>query len=90
MSGRALGVTQEMVDAIPNVEASPLFTDEEKAVVAASTELTKTAKLSDATFERLRRFFDERALVELVINTSIANLNNRVTDSFEADIEPDE
>jgi alkylhydroperoxidase family enzyme len=79
-----------MVDTIPNVEASPLFTEEEKAVVAASTELTKTAKLSDATFERLRRFFVERALVELVINTSIANLNNRVTDSFAADIEPDE
>ena len=90
MSGRVLGVTQEMVDAIPNVDASPLFTDEEKAVVAASTELTKTAKLSDATFARLRQFFDERAMVELVINTSIANLNNRVTDSFAADIEPDE
>ena len=85
-----LGVTQEMVDAIPNVDASPLFTDEEKAVIAASTELTKTAKLSDATFSRLRGFFDERAMVELVINTSIANLNNRVTDSFAADIEPDE
>jgi len=90
VSGRVLGVTQEMVDAIPNVDASPLFTDEEKAVVAASTELTKTAKLSDATFARLRQFFDERAMVELVINTSIANLNNRVTDSFAADIEPDE
>jgi alkylhydroperoxidase family enzyme len=90
VSGRALGVTQEMVDAIPNVDASLLFTDEEKAVVAAATELTKTAKLSDATFERLRRFFDERQLVELVINTSIANLNNRVTDAFAADIEPDE
>lgn len=90
MSGRALGVTQEMVDAIPNVDASPLFTEEEKAVVAASTELTKSAKLSDATFERLRRFFDERQLVELVINTSIANLNNRITDSFQADVEPDE
>ncbi len=90
MSGRALGVTQEMVDAIPNVDASSLFTEEEKAVVAASTELTKSAKLSDATFGRLRRFFDERQLVELVINTSIANLNNRITDSFQADVEPDE
>ena len=31
-----------------------------------------------------------RQLVELVVNTSIANLNNRVTDSFEADVELDE
>lgn len=90
MSGRALGVTQDMVDAIPNAETSPLFTDEERAVVVAGMELTKTAKLSDATFARLRAFFDDRQLIELVVNTSIANLNNRVTDSFGADVEPDE
>lgn len=87
MSGRALGITQEMVDAIPNVDGSPLFTDEEKAVVAASTELTKTARLSDETFARARAYFDERQLVELVVNTSIANLNNRVTDTFTAEVE---
>ena len=77
-----------MIDAIPNADASPLFTDEEKAVIAGSTELTRTAKLSDAVFKRLRAFFDDRALMELVINTSIANMNNRITDSFIADLEP--
>lgn len=89
MQGRALGITQEMIDAIAEVERSPLFTDEEKAVVVASAELTRTARLSDGTFDRLRRFFDERQVVELVITTSVANLNNRVTDSFTAEIEPD-
>lgn len=84
-----LGITQEMVDAIPDVDGSALFTDEEKAVVVASTELTRTAKLSDAAFERLRRLFDERQIVELVVNTSIANLNNRITDSFTAELESD-
>jgi alkylhydroperoxidase family enzyme len=79
-----------MVDAIATAETSALFTDEEKALIAASTELTKTAKLSRGTFDRLRGFFDERALVELVVNTSIANLNNRITDSFTADVETDE
>ena len=68
---------------------SPLFTDEEKAAIAASLELTRTATLSDATFQRIRPYFDDRAMVELVVNTSIANLNNRVTDSFTADVEPD-
>jgi len=77
-----------MVNAVPNADASPLFTDEEKAVIAGSIELTRTAKLSDAMFKRLRGFFDDRALMELVINTSIANMNNRITDSFIADLEP--
>lgn len=83
-----LGITQEMIDAIPNADASPLFTDEEKAAIAASLELTRDAGLSDATFARIRPFFDDRALLELVINTSIANMNNRITDAFITDFEP--
>lgn len=79
-----------MIAAIVNADASPLFTDEEKAAIAASLELTRTATLSEAMFKRVRPFFDDRALIELVVNTSIANLNNRVTDAFVADLEPEE
>lgn len=78
-----------MVDAVPRADASDLFTDEEKALIAASTELTRDAKLSARTFERLRGFFDDEQIVVLILNTSVANLNNRVTDSLEADVEPD-
>jgi len=79
-----------MIEAIEKADASPLFTDQEKAAIAASLELTRTATLSDATFKRVRSFFDDRALIELVVNTSIANLNNRVTDAFVADVEDEE
>ena len=79
-----------MIDSIENADASPLFTDEEKAAIAVSLELTRTATLSEATFKRVRPFFDDRALIELVVNTSIANLNNRVTDAFVADLEQEE
>ena len=82
-----LGITTEMVDLIPEVEHSDLFTDEERAVVAASAELTKTATLSDAMFRRLRARFTDEQIVTLLINTSIANLNNRVTDALSAEVE---
>ena len=82
-----LGITQEMVDLIPDVDRSALFTDEERAVVTASAELTRTATLSDATFERLRAIFTDEQIVTLLINTSIANLNNRVTDALSAEVE---
>lgn len=78
-----------MVEQIGSAESSPLFTDEEKAVLAAGAELTRTARLSEAMIERLKGFFEDRAIVELVVNTSIANLNNRMTDSFVADLEPE-
>jgi alkylhydroperoxidase family enzyme len=78
-----------MVKAIAAADESALFTDEEKTAIAVSTELTKTAGLSPAAFERARKAFDEQALVELVVNASVANLNNRVTDTFTAEPEPD-
>jgi len=78
-----------MIDAIPHADSSPLFTDEEKAAIAASLELTRDAGISDATFARIRPFFDDKALIELVINTSVANMNNRITDSFVTDLEVD-
>jgi len=87
VAGRALGITQQMVDAIGNADASPLFTDAEKAAIAVSIELTKTAKLSHETFARVAKHFNERQLVEIVVNVGVANLNNRVTEAFWAEIE---
>lgn len=77
-----------MIDAIPTVDASSLFTATEKIAVAVSIELTKTASLSEATFRRAAQHFGERQLLELVVNVGVANLNNRVTDAFWADLEP--
>ncbi len=79
-----------MVDSIQEADASPLFTEQEKAAIALSIELTKRAELSNEAFDRAAKQFDERQLVELVINCGIANLNNRVTDAFWADIEDTE
>ncbi len=80
-----------MVDAIPDhFEHSQLFTDEEKAVVAASIELSKKAELSNERFDRIAKHLDERQLVELVVNIGVANMNNRFTDALWADVEDKE
>ena len=80
-----------MVTAIPDhFEHSDLFTDEEKAVVAASVELSKKAELSNEAFDRIAKHLDERQLVELVVNIGVANMNNRFTDSLWADVEEKE
>lgn len=75
-----------MVDAITDADASPLFTDEEKAAIVFSLELTRDSHVEEATFDRAKQHFDERQLVELVMNVGIANLNNRLTEAFWADL----
>lgn len=75
-----------MVDAITDADASPLFTDEEKAALAFSLELTRDSHVEQPTFDRAKQHFDERQLVELVMNVGIANMNNRLTEAFWADL----
>jgi alkylhydroperoxidase family enzyme len=77
-----------MIDALEHADASALFTEPEKAAIAYSVELTRTAKLSARTFERAARHFTERQLVELAVNVGVANLNNRLSDAFWAEPEP--
>ena len=86
-AGRELGITGEMVATIPRADTSDLFSEAEKAAIALAIELTKTATLSRATFERAAAHFDERQLVELVVNVGVANVNNRVSESFWAEHE---
>ena len=76
-----------MCDSIPNADTSALFTEQEKAAIALAIELTKKVELSNEAFNRAAKQFDERQLVELVVNVGVANLNNRISDAFWADIE---
>ena len=85
-AGRALGITQEMVDTITDPDGSALFTDAEKAAIALSLALTRDAHASEELFARVKQHFDERQIVELVINVGVANLNNRFTEAFWADL----
>ena len=62
-AGRALGITKEMVETITDPEASPLFTEAEKAAIALALELTRDSHAEEATFARAREHFDERQLV---------------------------
>ncbi|MBI3521592.1 MAG: hypothetical protein HY071_00665 [Chloroflexi bacterium] len=72
-----------------SVASSPLFSDEERAVIALSTELTRDVHVSEETFAKAKGFLNERQLVELVVNVGVANMNNRITEAFWADLPED-
>jgi AhpD family alkylhydroperoxidase len=60
------GMTEEMVDALPNAETSPLFTDREKAAIAFGQKMASDHhQVGDGDFIRLRRYFSEKEIVEL-------------------------
>jgi len=54
------------VDALNQYRTSPLFTDAERAALDYTTELTKEKKVNPTTFTRLRRYYSEREICEIV------------------------
>jgi AhpD family alkylhydroperoxidase len=60
---RRLALAQ--IEALPEFRTSPLFDERERAALAYVEEATRHKRVSDGTFERLRRHFDEREIVEL-------------------------
>ena len=55
---------------------SPRFSARERAALAYTEEVTRTRHASDATFEALRRHFDDKEIVELTWLNAVGNYFN--------------
>ena len=59
-------MNQAKFDALEQYRTSPLFSDAERAALDYVTELTKSKSVSPNTFCRLRRYYSEREVCEIV------------------------
>lgn len=59
-------MNQAKFDALEEYRTSPLFSDAERAALDYVTELTKTKSVSPDTFGRMRRYYSEREVCEIV------------------------
>ena len=72
-------MNQAKLDALDQYRTSPLFSDAERALLDYVTELTKDKKVDPLTFLRLRKFYSERAICEivwLVASEHVYNMTN--------------
>lgn len=78
--GRAMTIKASMnqakFDALEQYRSSPLFGDAERAALDYVTELTKTKQVHPDTFSRLRRYYSERQICELVWLVASEHLYN--------------
>ena len=69
--------------ALPDFEGSPEFNEVEKLVLQYAAAMTRTpVEISDAEFEPLRRYFDEKQLVELTSAIAWENYRARFDHAF--------
>lgn len=62
--------------ALPEWRTSPLFSDRERAALAYADEATRHKKVEDATFDTLRKHFDDREIVEVTFLNALENFYN--------------
>ena len=65
--GRRAGLTDEEIARIPQGPQAPEWSDLDRAVLQATDELHDDSCVTDATWERLAKDYDEKQLVELVM-----------------------
>jgi alkylhydroperoxidase family enzyme len=71
-------VGMEKFTALSEYRTSPLFSDRERAALAYVEEATRHKRVSDATFEELRRHFSEREIAEITWLNALENYYNLI------------
>jgi alkylhydroperoxidase family enzyme len=76
--GSALGVSDEKILALPAYATSPLYSDAERVALEYADAITLTdLEVEDELFDRLRRFYDDDALVELTAVIAWENASSK-------------
>jgi AhpD family alkylhydroperoxidase len=78
--GRMMAVKDNMnmekINALPIYRTSPLFSEKERAALAYAEEVTLHKRVSDATFNELQKYYDDREIVEITMVTALQNFTN--------------
>lgn len=85
--GLKAGVSAGQLKHIPDFETSPLFNEEERAVMAFAKESTLKVDVSDVAWARVARFLDEQQLVELTLNVAWYNSGVRIMGGLKIELE---
>ncbi len=78
---KRLGWTEDQIAALHDAPSSPLFSDREKVAIHLAEVMTLDAHAySDQHFQRLREFYSEGEVVELMAAIGLFNYFNRFND----------
>ena len=83
-----LGVTDEQLRALPDYEHSPLFSEEERAVLRYADAMTRTpVRVPDAVFATLKALYTDRQILEVTAAIAWENYHARVNHALDLEAE---
>jgi alkylhydroperoxidase family enzyme len=82
------GLSLAECDALADWRASGFFSVSERAVLTYADTMTRDIAVPDAVFAEVARHFNPREIVELTVLIGTYNMNARVLQALELDLEP--
>ncbi len=81
---RDLGESERRIYALSAWRESPLFSDEERALLAATEEITNISSkgLSEETYDNLKKHFEDRSIADIIMINVTINSWNRIAVSL--------
>ncbi|AWN15866.1 carboxymuconolactone decarboxylase family protein [Salinisphaera sp. LB1] len=73
----AAGLTEAQLDQLAQPDPSSFFDARQSAVLALTDAMTREVRVAEATLSRVREYFDERGVVELVATIGAYNMVSR-------------
>ena len=74
------GEKQNRIFALSAWKESPLFSEQEKALLAATDEITQISKngLTEGSFQKLKSYFNDNEIAQIIIQIGEINIWNRI------------
>jgi len=85
--GMRFGLTQAQVDAVADWEKATVFDEVESLVLQYTDEVALNIRVSDETFARLEKRFNQREIVELTVAIGFYGMVARTLEALQVDME---
>jgi AhpD family alkylhydroperoxidase len=82
------GVTKAEIEALDDWRSGQLFSDAERAALDWTDAMTRDIEVPDALHAEIRRYFNDRQIVEITVLAGAYNMHTRVARALKIDAEP--
>ncbi len=85
--GLKAGLTEQQIKTMHRWKDSPLFSDQERAVLQYTDEVAQNIRVSEETFRAVRDFLTEEQVVELTTTIGYYGMVSRILEALEIELE---
>ena len=86
--GRKAGLTEAEIDRIPDGAKAEGWSEKDRALIAATDELKNDAFITDATWNTLKKSYDDQQIMDLIFAAGNYNLVSMALNSLGVQLDP--